>query len=198
MSIEIILADVETTGSSHTDQVIEFSYVGLKPLLQFKSDQTPYYEETFFHQRYCPTVPISKIALDCHGITYKELLGKPMSHTLEFPKNVTYMVGHNILFDHRFLGKPEVKLICTYRLSERLSKFLNVPFTNHKLDTLVTELSNGEYKLDKHHGAKKDVLKNIYVLQKWLEMLPGIKSWDELWQLQEDLKPVTSKKKKEK
>ena len=191
---KVIIADTETTGVSSIDEIIEFSYVELKPLKDFKSDDTPFYEKTFFNQRYMPSVPIQKAALECHGIHYKDLLGKPKSETLEFPKDVTYMIGHNISFDHRMLGRPEVLLICTMQLSRKLSKFLNFPFTNHKLDTLATELSNGEYQLDKYHGAMKDVQKNIFVLRKWLEKLPGIQTWDDLYSLQEQLKTPKSKK----
>jgi hypothetical protein len=95
------------------------------------------------------------------------------------------------------LGKPEVKLICTLDLSKKMSKFLDLDFPNHQLDTLVEVLSPSRtLEKTKHHSAKGDIMKNVIVLQKLLEKLPNISSWEELHEFQQSMKAKPKKEKK--
>jgi exodeoxyribonuclease X len=195
--MKILILDCETTGVSSSDQIIELAYVELLPLPEFRSSSTPYKQGTFFNERYFPSVPIHSKALEVHGITFKELLGKRKSDEVELPKDVTMLIGHNIQFDHRFLGKPEVKLICTLDLSRKMSKFLELDFPNHQLETLVQVLSpENTLPTQKYHSAKNDILKNVIVLQKLLEKLPNISSWEELHEFQQSMKTKPKKEKK--
>lgn len=194
---KVIVVDTETSGIGKEDQVIEFAYVELKPIPQFRDTTAPYIESTFFNKRYRPSVPIHPKAREVHGIDYKTLLGCDPSDSLEFPKDVTYMVAHNAQFDHRMLGKPEVKLICTLDLAKKMSKFLDIEFPNHKLDTLIEVLSPDNVRNESgYHSASGDILKNIIVLQELLKKLPNISSWDELWEFQQSMKAKPKKEKK--
>ena len=184
---KVIIADTETSGVGKEDQVIEFSYAELPELRIFKQEGVKI--PITYSERFRPSVPIQTAALKVHGIKYTDLLKCRPSHEIEFPKDVTYMLGHNIRFDHRMLGKPDVKLICTMDLSKKLSSFLDLSFPNHKLDSLVETVSGGQEKIvEKFHSAAGDIQKNIFVLRKFLEKLPNITTWQELYQLQESLK----------
>lgn len=193
---KVIIADSETTGVGSADQIIELAYVELNEIPLFKQDK-PYKPETLYNERFLPSVPIHSKALEVHGITFKDLLGKRKSEEVELPKDVTIMIGHNIQFDHRMLGKPEVKLICTLDLAKKMSKFLGIEFPNHKLDTLVEVLCPEKVTTQpEKHSAQGDILKNIIVLQELLKKLPNISSWDELWEFQQSMKAKPKKEKK--
>jgi len=196
--MKVILADVETTGGSHSDQVIELAYVELLPLHLFRTASIPFVESSFYNERFMPSVPINPHAYECHGITYKELLGKRKSDEVELPKDTKVLIGHNISFDWRFLGKPEVNLICTLDLAKKMSKFLGFECSNHKLDTLAKELPELPpiFEVTKYHSAKNDILKNIAVLQALLKHLPAIEDWQSLWHFQQSLKTPAKKAKK--
>lgn len=193
---KIIILDTETTGVCSTDQIIELAYLELPDVPTFLRNEIKY--DSIFNERFRPDVPIHPKAVEVHGITYKDLLHCRKSDFVEIPKDVTYLVGHNIQFDHRMLGKPELKLLCTLNLSKRISKFLGFSVENHTLDHLVEVLPKGldkkVFEKTKHHSAKNDILKNIIVLQELLKMLPNIKSWDELYELQESLGAKRKKK----
>ena len=183
---KVLILDSETTGVGKTDQIIELAYAELQPVPIFK--QTMWHKkDTVHNQRYMPSVPIHPAASKVHGITYKELLGKPKSETIEFPKDVEYMIGHQISFDHRMLGKPDVKLICTMNLCKNIVKFTDITFPNVKLDTLVDVLCPTHIK-GTTHSALGDIMKNCAVLEELLKLLPNITSWDELYSLQQSMK----------
>ena len=59
---------------------------------------------------------ISPIVIKIHGITDKKVAG--LEHfdldKFELP---TYLIGHNVRFDWRVIGRPSTKLICTVRLA---------------------------------------------------------------------------------
>lgn len=201
---KVLLLDCETTGVSNSDQIIELAYVELQDLRTLR-ESTHYLggmkPGTIFNEQYQPSVPIHSKALEIHGIGFKQLLGKRKSEEVEIPKDVTILVGHNISFDHRMLGKPEVLLICTLDLSKKMAKYLDYEVPDHKLDTLAELFkpgclqtlpnSRGEF-----HSALGDVWKNIIVLQALLEKLPNINSWEELYSFQQSLKAKPKKEKK--
>lgn len=60
--------------------------------------------------------PISPVTTQIHGITDDDVAGLDAFDLSNF--NVPeYLIGHNVNFDWRVIGRPEVKLICTVRLA---------------------------------------------------------------------------------
>lgn len=60
--------------------------------------------------------PISPITTQIHGITDDDVAGLDAFDLSNF--NVPeYLIGHNVNFDWRVIGRPEAKLICTVRLA---------------------------------------------------------------------------------
>ncbi len=141
--------------------------------------------------RYKPSMQIHRKAVEVHGIKMLKLLKEPKSETLELPKDVKYLVGHNIQYDYRCLGKPEgIKLICTLSLARQIDKKFGIGFKNHKQDDLllyfygedVRELVTG------HHAALYDCVKCLLLLVKLLEYIPNISTYEELYMFQQTLK----------
>jgi DNA polymerase III epsilon subunit-like protein len=190
--------DIESTGISKGDEVIELAYLHLPPLKEFlKKDKnvSPQqiteeikYSAGWLNQRFCPTVPINKHAYAIHKISKLQLLKEPSSLKVEeyLPKGMSYMLGHQISFDHRMLGsKPEeVKLICTLSLVKKLRKehptWKNFEIENNKLDTYMS-LLYPELTFSSAHNAKDDCIKVILLLCKLLPTLPEVESWENLY-----------------
>jgi len=116
----IAVVDVETTGISETDQVVEWATVTVPGGLRFRAMVQP-------------TVPISLEARAVHHITDAELEGCwPMSRILNEETSIcgegaTVMAAHNLEFDLRMLlqsGVPREALpartVCTWRCALHL------------------------------------------------------------------------------
>lgn len=60
--------------------------------------------------------PISPLTTQIHGITDDDVAGLDAFDLSNF--NIPeYLIGHNVNFDWRVIGRPEAKLICTVRLA---------------------------------------------------------------------------------
>lgn len=119
--MEPIIFDTETTGVDHEkDQIIEEAYIVLPDtpagFLQVRSRLMFQHH----HQRYRPTVPISIGAQAVHHIICSDLIGCPDAGAYQPPMQHALWIGHNIDFDWRMAGEPEVKRICTLALSRFL------------------------------------------------------------------------------
>jgi exodeoxyribonuclease X len=204
MELNVIVLDVESTGvTPHPKlgypQVVELGYIeldelGSKPELEEGETLVDYFlnkgQENKFVKRYKPSIPIHPDAVKIHGITYKDVFNCDSSESLELPEGLDYIIGHNVQYDHRCLGKPDIKLICTLKIAKKFSKFAGVTFPDHKLDTLVKYYYPDEYhKLEgKYHNALNDCIKCILILYKMLEQLPGVKTWTDLYNFQQTIK----------
>lgn len=183
--------DTETTGlGNHPTfghpQVIELAYIKLPTLRDiegFLNNHTDYIKYT---ERFKPSISIHKQASEIHGIYFKDVLKCRKSEDIQLP-SMEYMVGHNIQYDHRCLGKPNVKLICTQQLAKKIDKHFGVGFPNVKLEGLVSYF-NPSYNHGNYHKALEDCAKTIYVLFSLLKFIPGITTWDELYEFQVTLK----------
>jgi len=60
--------------------------------------------------------PISPIVIKVHGITDDDVAGLERFELNEFDLP-QYLIGHNVRFDWRVIGRPSAKLICTVRLA---------------------------------------------------------------------------------
>jgi len=68
-------------------------------------------------ERFKPSQPLSYGALAVHHILPSELTECPPSATVKLPFLPDYIIGHNVDFDWKVLGKPQCKRICTLALS---------------------------------------------------------------------------------
>jgi exodeoxyribonuclease X len=203
---KVILLDTETTGISNHPihehpQVIELAYLSFETLEEFKMYlqankigiksyiEHIFEDEDWVHERYKPSMPIHIDATKIHGILLKDLVDKPRSETIKLPEETKYLIGHNIQFDYRCLGKPEgINLICTLKLIRAYCTFKKEKPPSRKLDDLIgyyfPEVSGLTPKL---HNAKLDVIKVILILEMILNEFPKIDSWEMLWKFQEGL-----------
>lgn len=60
--------------------------------------------------------PISPIVIKVHGITDADVAGLERFELAQF-ELPEYLIGHNVRFDWRVIGRPSTKLICTVRLA---------------------------------------------------------------------------------
>ena len=195
--ITALVLDTETTGVGATDQIISIGYHMLQDLevynrhielFQYLQSVEDSKKINSFSEMYCPDVPIHPEATKVHGWTQVALAEYPHPSTFQFPP-VQYMIGHNVDFDHRMLGRPDVRCICTMKLAKKLWKkrteAMEGGVTNHKLTTLIVELlPEGKDILDEAHSAIGDATLTLILLSLILKQLPRVSSWEELWQMQ--------------
>lgn len=107
-----IIFDTEATGIVEP-AIIEAAWVAVDSLSPFTLGET-------FHQRYQPGKPISLGALATHHIMDEELVDCPPASNFRLPKDLQYLIGHNIDFDWQAVGQPDVKRICTLALARKI------------------------------------------------------------------------------
>lgn len=209
MTIKIYVGDCESTGvTNHPKhnhpQIIEWAHIqvdnNLQKLKTFVEEGikdvgilpfTKIYSTFGESQRYRPSMEIHKRAREVHGIWMQDLLKCPKSEDLKLPE-MSFLVGHNIQYDYRCLGKPEgIKLICTLSLVKQIDKKFGVGFKNHKQDDLLVHFYGERIRplVTGHHEALVDCVKCILLLVKLLEYVPNIKTFEELYIFQQALKP---------
>lgn len=201
------LLDTETNigPKEGTPECIELAWVKLNEIgegngtLLFvdEGESYPYVFQRYFQ----PSQPISIEALAVHHISNEKLsrLTESFSPCITsedaagfLPKDLTYMVGHNIDFDYGVLGEPEnIKLIDTLTLCRKLAPSL----TSHSQNTMMyyVESLRPEPNYDfiteiqtNAHSAKQDIL-NLQLILDWilfkLTTEHGCKSWEDIYQL---------------
>ncbi len=130
--MSIYICDTETTGLTAKDQVIELATIKLQPEIHHlhsdalhESIMNPVLLENISSsQLFNPTVPIHERAKAVHGYTKRSLLGKPCSKTVKLPEDAVLIIGHNIAFDIRMLGTPQVRSICTMNLAKKIENYI--------------------------------------------------------------------------
>lgn len=188
-----LVIDVESTGIENHPirghpEVIEVGYLSLFEFPKVNEDYLPV--EAQYIERFKPSMPISRKAYEIHGILFKDLLKCRKSEEFELPKDTCYLIGHNIKYDHRCLGKPDVKLICTMELAKKLKKQFNLQYENTKLETLIKYFfpEDAAKLLLDNHSALTDCKNTLLILTKLLAYLPGIDTFDKLYSFQTSLK----------
>jgi len=196
MSKAIIL-DTETTNLPHLGgEACEIAYfeVGLELAkgkarrgFETVAHRTALFEfllEESFHQTFMPRGDFSPRASEVNGFTKEKLAGSPCISTFKFPTDVTYMIGHNIMFDWQMVTKPSVKLICTKELSIKYLTKQSGKGTKgvNTLTGLIERYYPEEARelIANAHSALQDCKLCYLILLKVLEVAPELDSFEKL------------------
>ena len=201
----ISVVDTETTGVTNHPihghpQIIEFASIPLSNdlavVISYINATSYSLPETVSRlsllgesKKYKPSMKIHKEAVKVHGISMQSLLKEDKSEDIVFPP-MDYMLGHNIQYDYRCMGKPKgIKLICTLKLARAFDKQFGIGFQNKKQDTLLLHFYGEDIRwlVTGHHAALSDCVKCLLLLVKLLEYVPNIKTFEELYAFQESL-----------
>lgn len=168
-----LLADVETTGVSPTDKVVEVAWAVMSDSFDILQSG---------HSLINPLIPIPPGASAVHGLTNRDVADAPtieqyFEETLEGELGYGDFIftAHNAAFDYRYLspylaeGTPQM---CTLRLARKLYPNLD----NHKLGTLVYGLAL-EVDKERFHSADGDMAILSALLGKMSEDF-GYTLWD--------------------
>jgi len=197
MSKTIIL-DTETTGLPPTGEACEIAYFEInfaRSLEQSKyevdakaysalSIQDMECNALTFHQTFMPKGDFHPRASEVNGFTKEKLKGSPCISTFVFPTDVTYMIGHNIMFDWQMVTKPDVKLICTKELA--IKYLTKQSGRGTKGVNTLTGLIERYYPEDAKeliataHSALQDCKLCYLILLKILEVAPELDSFEKL------------------
>ena len=203
---KVVVLDTETTGLANHPllghpEVIELAQMEvLDSILTAYTDteMTPmeiaaWVDVYIKVHRYLPEMSIHPDAYRIHGILAKDLRGMPKSSTCKLPADVEYIVGHNVTFDHRCLGKPDVKQICTMGLARSINKRHNLGLDSLKLDNLIRHFyPTIAYRLiQEKHAAASDVTKTVLLLARLCNLyLPKVTTFAALYDMQQLLKKL--------
>ena len=108
----VLIFDTETTDTVEP-VLIEAAGIFISGSPLGKQDNT-------FAQRYNPEKPISFGAMATHHILDEDLINCPKSAEFILDPQVKYLVGHNIDFDWKVIGKPDVKRIDTLAMARAI------------------------------------------------------------------------------
>ena len=191
--MKIALFDTETTGTDDKeDQIIEAAYLMLPDnpadFIASASDELPHY-----HERFKPSTPIKLGAQAVHHIVAGDLGGCRPSEAFKLAEHeVDLLIGHNIDFDWRMAGKPDVQRIDTLALS----RFLLADKDSHTQSAMLYLIARRQGREDamrkrlrNAHAALDDV-RNCAILLKFLLQLAAkaehdVSSWEAVHALSE-------------
>jgi len=153
----IVIADTETTGRE-PPEVIELAWVQLTPGTW---DLGTFQLREFFR----PTQGSCFGALSTHHILDEELQANRPSVDAKLPKEVRYLIGHNVDYDWEALGKPDVRRICTLAIARSLYPSVD----SHRLSAMMyyfsKDYSETRRRLKDAHSAMHDVQFTHLILQ---------------------------------
>lgn len=181
--------DTETTGTDHTkDQIIEMAWLEMpeRPSAMANS------EDPSCCQRFKPTVPISYGAQAVHNIVASDLAGCPDPKEFELPASTGYLIGHNVDFDWRFAGEPDIKRICTLAIS----RFLFPEEGSHTQSAMLYKFARRtsreaamRERLKNAHAALDDVrnckVLLMFLLAEAMDQGHAAETWEEVHALSE-------------
>lgn len=192
--MKVVIIDTEATGTDHeTDQVIELAHITLpgtpQGFLEIKSAETL----PFYHERFLPTAYMNLGAQAVHNILLGDLQGCAPSESINIEAHeLDLLIGHNIDFDWRMLGQPDLPRICTLALS----RFLFPNADSHTQSAMLYMIARGYGEearmrdmLKDAHAALDDV-RNCSVLLRFLlreaaKAGHNVASWDAVHALSE-------------
>lgn len=138
-----------------------------------------------YDEFFLPRKEFSLQATEKNGYVRSMLLDKPCISTFKFPTDVTYLIGHNIMFDWQILKKPKnVKLICTKELAIKYLTKTSGKGTKgvNTLTGLIERYYPEEAKelIANAHSALQDCKLCYLILLKVLEAAPELDSFEKL------------------
>lgn len=162
MNYDAIIFDTETTRIDNPE-IIEAAW---QPLVSLD----PFAWEPCVEMRYRPQGAISLGALATHHIMDEELLTCPPSDSFALPLGTLYLIGHNVDFDWRAAGCPDVRRICTLALCRDLWPEAD----SHSLGAMMYLLfrDTARRRLKEAHSAAADVVMCRDILFRILERMP--------------------------
>lgn len=138
-----------------------------------------------YYQKYSPSKQSTFGALAAHNILPEELIGCPPSDTASLPLDVDYLIGHNIDFDWKALGSPDIRRICTLALARSVWPNLD----SHKLSALMYYVTGvnatTREMLRSAHSAQADVVFCRTILHEIIRET-GVQNLQELYTLSEE------------
>lgn len=170
-----IILDTETTGIDEPVVPVEVAYreVGW-PLGSVRAE---------FCRRFNPGRRIMAGAMATHHIIEADVADALPFALFRFPPGVEYLVGHNVDFDWKAIGSPDVRRICTLALSRHLWPDAD----SHSLGAMLYRLSLplARVMVPQAHGARADMVMCEYLLALILNERPRVTTWEEIWQWSE-------------
>jgi exodeoxyribonuclease X len=170
-----IILDTETTDKNEP-QVIEAVFFRM-------DDMTEIGEK--FNQRYRPSKPITFGAMATHHILEEDLTECPPHTDYKLPGDVQYIIGHNIDFDWKVSGSPDIKRICTLAMARKVWPDAD----SHSLGALCYMLSSDKKAtreaLRNAHSALADVLLCHDLLMHIYAKVGPFADWESLWKFSE-------------
>lgn len=172
-----IILDTETTTNKETPE---------RPLEVVELAWLPYEGQGGFCSLYKPTMPCTWGATAVHHILPEELLDKrPSAQAPRDLPQASYWIGHNIDFDWKALGSPNVRRICTLALSRSLWPECD----SHTLSAMM-------YFIFGANAATRERLRNAHAATADCEFVrdllgaimtkTGATDLDDLWELSEE------------
>jgi exodeoxyribonuclease X len=182
-----VILDTETTGTTDEDKIIEFALterMGAPP--QLSEDVLLIPLRSF---RYSSERPIALGAMATHHIIEDDLQGFPPFIGWDpLVEGIEYIVGHNVDFDWRMLGRPKVRRICTLALARSLWPDID----SHSLGAMVYHLLSDKQLARRMvkgaHSAEADIRMILDVLlpEIQIKLLPRGATWADLWEISEE------------
>lgn len=180
-----VILDTETTGTGDDDKVIEFALTELMPAPRPLTEVGDVAHRIY---RFSSDRRISLGAMATHHIIEEDLEGFPPFIGWDpADEGIEYIVGHNVDFDWRMLGKPEVKRICTLALARSLWPDID----SHSLGAMVYHVSidknEARRRVKGAHSAAADIQMVVDVLlpEILIKVMPRGATWSDLWELSE-------------
>jgi exodeoxyribonuclease X len=173
-----VIFDTEATGITEP-RLIEAAWLRLPD----PNNLTP---AEIFCQRYNPEKPISLGALATHHIMDEELVDCPSYTTFKLPDDAQYLIGHNVDYDWKVIGQPDIKRICVLAFCRSLFPQLD----SHTQSAMIYHLCRPTARelLKGAHSALADVYNCRTILSHVLRMIakPAEQlTWDAVWQRSE-------------
>lgn len=175
-----IIFDTETTGIDEP-AIVQSAWV--------ETDHMGWIAPPICGEFWNPGKSISFGALATHHILDEDVADAPAASEFRLPDGVTHLIGHNIDFDWRVIGEPDVKRICTLALARRMWPEMD----SHTLGACVYRVLDGptaRAALRNAHNAVADVELCARVLQTICAARRPA-DLDDLWRMSEEARVPT-------
>jgi exodeoxyribonuclease X len=183
-----VVLDTETTDASDEAKIIEFA---VSERMDAPLQESAGVEVSCF--RYSADRPIALGAIAAHHILDEDLVGfAPFPGWDPEPLGITYIIGHQVDFDWRMLGQPNVRRICTLALCRSLWPLADA----HTLAAMIYHVHPYRQRAREivraAHNAKADVRMLLDVLlPRLLREHPTADTWEKLWLISENARVPT-------